>query len=473
MRRILVLARSIIPIDLFQLFFLAGSILLFIAPTMRCYPLDAGHLTGFGEQALKSWRVFSVAARIPILFAGGAGLFICFWPSAHPVRRILGFVLLPAGAGIVAICGRFVSLVELQSSTHASVFQSASHSEAWILNTIWSLGPAVHISLLGFTLVVVFLLRLETENTTLPLSLTPAARPLEDNEPWNRVLVTVWVSIPGMVIIGFIVGSLLGAIYILISKYVSAQSGLIISFFDLALRTACLAAVAAWAVGESRWIELRQFTRLPQIKFGLLGVIFPIAIWQMTGLIAYLVDLLHWTAFEFGDSLPPVFDLYFQFPSAIYAWLFIAAGFEEIVWRGYLQPRFVLRFGLMRGLFLLGLIWSAFHFHSDFQQTAHDYQVLLRVTYRVAFCTGLGYVLGWLTLSSRSIWPAILVHGLNNIWAFSAIDFFNGPRGFNLTAAMVAVCWGLLAIGLFRFWPPSMEPDALDRVLEIGPEPTT
>jgi membrane protease YdiL (CAAX protease family) len=474
MRRLLIFVRSIIPSDPFQLFFLAGSILLLISPQMRGYPLDARHLKEFGEQALKSWRVFSVAARISILFAGGAGLFICFWPGVHLLRRILGFVLLPAGAGIFATCARFVSLVELQNSTPASVFQSASHSEAWVLSTIWSLGPGVHMSLLGFALVVVFLLRLVTETSTLPLSLARGTHaPTKQDESWNRILVIVWFSIPGMVLFAFVAGTLIGTIYLLISTFVRDQLVLLISPLDSALATACLAGVAAWEVGKSRWTELLRFIRPPEAKFGLLGVLFPVAIWQIPGLIAYLADRIQWTAFEFGNSLPPWFGSYFHFPAAIYAWYFLAAGFEEIIWRGYLQPRFVQRFGLMRGLFLLGLAWSAFHFHSDFQQTAHDYQVLLRVIYRVAFCTGLGYVLGWLTLSSRSIWPAILVHGLNNIWAFSAIDFFNGRHGFNLTAALVAVCWGLLAIGLFRFWPPSLGPDALDRILEIGPEPTT
>ena len=474
MRRLLIFARSIFPTDPFQLFFLAGSVLLFISPQMRGYPLDAGHLKGLGDQAFKSWVLFSVAARIPIVFAGGAGLFICFWPGVHPVRRILGFVLLPAGAGTAAICGRFVSLMELQNSTHASVFQSASHNEGWVLSTIWSLGPAVHMSLFGFTLVVVFLLRLATETSNLPLSLAPASlAPTKQDESWNRILVIVWFSIPGMVLFTFVAGTLIGTIYLVISTFVPDRSVLLISPLDSALTTACLAGVAAWGVGKSRWNELLRFIRPPETKFGLLGVLLPVAIWQIPGLIAYLADRIQWTAFEFGNSLPPWFGSYFQFPAAIYAWYFLAAGFEEIIWRGYLQPRFVQRFGLMRGLFLLGLVWSAFHFHSDFQQTAYDYQVLLKVINRVAFCLALGYVLGWLTLSSRSIWPAVLAHGLSNIWAFSSIDYFNWPRSFDLTAAIITLCWGLLAIGLFRFWPPPLPQDESPAFMKTAMAPTT
>jgi len=36
----------------------------------------------------------------------------------------------------------------------------------------------------------------------------------------------------------------------------------------MAFATALLSLVAAWAIGEGRWKELKQFTRLPETKFG-------------------------------------------------------------------------------------------------------------------------------------------------------------------------------------------------------------
>ena len=167
---------------------------------------------------------------------------------------------------------------------------------------------------------------------------------------------------------------------------------------------------------------MRQFTRLPETKFGLLGVIFPIAINLIPNLIAYLSERIHWAIFEFCRFSPPIFASYFHIPSSYYFWYLFAAGFEEVIWRGYLQPRFVQRFGLIRGILLLGLAWSAFHFLSDFQTTTHDYELLLRLTSRLSLCIAMSYVLGWLTLRSGSIWPAAVAHGLHNVWMFSRVS---------------------------------------------------
>src|SRR5207245_10030943 len=101
---------------------------------------------------------------------------------------------------------------------------------------------------------------------------------------------------------------------------------------------------------------------------------------------SYLSERIQSAAFELWKFSPPIFASYFRFPDPYYFWFLFAAAFEEIIWRGYLQPRFVQRFGVIRGVFLLGLAWSAFHFLGDFQKTTEDYQVLLRLTSRLGLC---------------------------------------------------------------------------------------
>jgi membrane protease YdiL (CAAX protease family) len=482
-KRLIIFAGSVIPEDPAQLFLLGGSILLLISMELRCFPVVAGYTPGSNiflrgsyydplAKVMQSWLLYSIWARLPIVFAGAAGLFICFWPGAHPVRRILCFVCLPALAGLVAISGRFLYLAQHPGFPYMSILQRGPHNEAWVFSTVWSLGPAVHMSVVGIAMVLVFCSRLATGVATLPLSLARAedAAPHHD-EMWKRMQAFIWVSITCTGVIGFVASMPVRAVYLVLLRFVNYRSLPPNPPLETALEAALLGGVAAWAVGEGRWRELRQFTRLPEAKFGMLGIIFPIAINLIPNLVVYLSDRIHWAASEFGRFSPPIFAFYFHFPNPYYFWYLFAAGFEEIIWRGYLQPRFVQRFGVIRGMFLLGLAWSAFHFLGDFQKTTDDYEVLLKLTSRLGFCIAMSYVLGWLTLRSGSIWPAALAHGLHNVWAFSQAQTLDGQEPL-LTRTIVWTCWGLLAFTLFRFWPPSSAKDVSKQAAEIRAEPT-
>jgi membrane protease YdiL (CAAX protease family) len=273
-------------------------------------------------------------------------------------------------------------------------------------------------------------------------------------------------------VIGLVASTAVRAVYRVLLQFVSYRSLPSYTHLDTAFATALLSGVAAWAIGEDRWKQLRQFTRLPETKFGLLGIIFPIAINLIPNLTAYLSDRIHWAVFEFSRFSPPIFASYFHIPSSYHFWYlyFFAAGFEEVIWRGYLQPRFVQRFGLMRGIFLLGLAWSAFHFLSDFQTTTRDYELLLRLASRLSLCIAMSYVLGWLTLRSGSIWPAVLAHWLHNVWRFSLVNGRDHLLTKTIVLSIVLICWGLLAFALFRFWPPSSAKEVSERVPEIQAE---
>src|ERR1700683_795241 len=109
MSRLVAFARSVIPRDPNQLFFLAGSILLLISLQLRCYPLfDFQPFGDWFRQAFQSRRIFAVTALGLVSLAGAAGLFLCFWPGTHPVRLILGFVMIPALTGIGFIAKRYL-----------------------------------------------------------------------------------------------------------------------------------------------------------------------------------------------------------------------------------------------------------------------------------------------------------------------------------------------------------------------------
>lgn len=463
MKRVLEFIRSVVPADPFQLCFLFGSILFFICMQLRCIPSLPGLEGGtssplalfddFPEKVRQSWLFFSFSARLPVFFAGAAGLFICFWPGKHPLRRTLILVVLPALSGIIVLCARFLQVSQDLAFPVESVFQRSQQNQAWAIQTLWSMGPALHMIVLGSVLVLIFVSRLAMGIASLPLSLSMANNAtLQHENGWKRIQVVIWLGIAGISVFGLIAWSLIQGLYTLLSKVVdyhllrgSVQSA-------EALATAMLAGVAAWAVGETRWKDLKKFTRLPEVSFGLLGAALPIGINSLPNIVGYLKDRIHW-----GKFGPPL-GAYFQFPQALFFWYVPAAVFEEIIWRGYLQPRFVRQFGILRGIFLLGLVWSAFHFIGDFQGTNEDYQVFFKLVFRLFSCVVLGYVFGWLTLRSGSIWPAALAHGFHNVWVLSGLQWL-GEQDSLWVRYIPWVGWVLLAVALYRFWPPSIVQD--------------
>jgi membrane protease YdiL (CAAX protease family) len=472
MKRIVVFARSVIPRDPSQLFLLAGSVLLLISMQLRCFP----QISDYSYQSVydlpdpyRSWYFFSIAARLPIFFAGAAGLFICFWPGTRGARRLLTLVLLPSFAGIAAICGRFLYVSQLPDFPRESVLKAGPHNEAWALGTVWNLGPAVHMSVLGFVLVLIFFSRLTTRVSRLPVLVrhTVDVSP-SDGRAWNRTLLFVWISMAFITAIGSAAAFSVLSIYDYLEGF-GFHSLPAANFVATTVAMSCFLGIAAWAAGEDRWRRFREFSRLPDAKFGLLGIIFPTAIEQVPKFVAYVSARIHWASFEFARLAPPVFSSYFALPTPIHLWNLPGAFFEEIIWRGYLQPRFIQRFGIVRGICLLGASWGASHFTGDFTRVGTDTAVFSQFVFRLTTCITMSYTLGWLTLRSRSVWPAALAHGFSNVWIFSPRYSLVGIQDGFLRSAIVTACWAVLGFVLFRYWPPSIAAQDSDPVAEIAP----
>lgn len=144
----------------------------------------------------QSWLFFSFLARLPVFFAGAAGLFICFWPGKHPLRRTLIFGVLPALSGIIVLCARFLQISQDLAFPAVSVFQKSQHNQVWVAQTLWSMGPALHMIVLGSVLVLIFTSRLAMGITSLPLSLSTADdAALQYGNGWKRIQVVIWLAV--------------------------------------------------------------------------------------------------------------------------------------------------------------------------------------------------------------------------------------------------------------------------------------
>lgn len=474
----------IIPVLAVALF-LCGCILLFISFQLRWWPAEvSGSVRHIGPftlyksddpvlRDLNAWIPFYWWCSVLLFACGAAGLFISQWPGGRPLRCVFLFVWLPCFLALTAICGRWLYLAKdplFPLLEHPLLIRP--HSGSW---AVWQLGPGLHISLLGLLLVSLFLSRMAFGLTSLPVSLPePGIQDADRADVWARIWLFILLTCTSLFlanIIGrlpFLGFSLLfpNAMALNVNGNVASSAGWILYFFLTPLPIALVAAVAAWAVGRDRWKDLRQFLHVPTTKYVTLAMLFPVALRAFVLFIVYASERISWAAFQFGKVDTPSLQSYFAVPkSSAFANYMPNAFFEEVIWRGYLQPRFVSRYGLYRGLFLLSLVWAAVHFQGDFNSRSSDSAVLLQILSRVARCLALGFVLGWLTLRSGSIWPAAIAHGLYNV------SLQVGQGGYPIFSEVLNLAlWAALAWLLFRFWPPEPAEEVSDGSIQLVPE---
>jgi hypothetical protein len=85
---------------------------------------------------------------------------------------------------------------------------------------------------------------------------------------------------------------------------------------------------------------------------------------------------------------------------------------EELGWRGYLQGRLIERFGLSRGIIVLGLLASFWHLPlllAGYNYPQHP--VLGAFVLSPLLLVAASFFMAWLTLGHSKLWPAALAHG--------------------------------------------------------------
>jgi membrane protease YdiL (CAAX protease family) len=146
--------------------------------------------------------------------------------------------------------------------------------------------------------------------------------------------------------------------------------------------------------------------------------------------------------------------------------LFSAAG-EEIGWRGYLLPRLI-EAEVPRPLLLSGLVWAVWHLPLILsgQYAAGPSRALSAVVF-VLTVVGIGYVIGWMRLTTGSVWPAIVLHGVWNAVIQGAFDTSTkgpsawvGEAGLLVAALTLAAAWLLMRKAFPARRAPGEEPFA-------------
>lgn len=107
--------------------------------------------------------------------------------------------------------------------------------------------------------------------------------------------------------------------------------------------------------------------------------------------------------------------------------LSFAAFGEEAGWRGYMMPKLIKLMGLKKAVFVGGIIWGIWHapltcighnFGTDYPGFPYVGIIMMCV-----MCVSIGIMLTYITIKSESVWPAAIMHAVNNGQP-SIISFF-------------------------------------------------
>lgn len=138
----------------------------------------------------------------------------------------------------------------------------------------------------------------------------------------------------------------------------------------------------------------------------------------------------------------------------------VATFGEEFGWRGYLQPK-LMPLGGRKAMLLMGVIWGVWHWPIILM--GHNYGLnypgapFLGPLAMVWFCIVLGIFLGWVTLKSNSVWPAVIGHAAINGIASLGILFIQGDPNPILGPLPIGIIGGLgfTLVALLIFFSPN------------------
>ena len=465
-KRVFAFIRSVRPGDPAHALLLLGATFLFIARELRWWPLP-----GEGEfswaaywstrAGVQEWTICSSFLAAPMAAAGAVAAFLCLVKVQRPLRVLVLGVLLPACVTLVTIpvvgAYWFPQVLVPESAARESILDASNPTRLPIAQVLLSLGPGLEIGMAGFALVAIFAILLWKGHSTLPIPLRfSAVGSIGEISAGDdrRTALFVWMMICLMPLASVAQNGLLAPLFSIFHGFHTSLQ--VFNAADKLCLALALFALVFVATGGDLWAGLGGAFRLPPLRYLGIAALIPVGLASIPPFIFYFVTLQHWAGSGIGNYMKPTLGDYFAAPQGYLYWYFAPALVEEIAWRGYLQPRFVRRYGLVRGIFLVGIVWGAFHFASDFDWRMTAAAVAFHIAGRLTETVGQAYVLGWLTIRSRSILPAAVAHTLFNM-SLSPNGFFKNPV--YVPDWITGAVWAIVGYLLFRYFPPGAAKD--------------
>jgi len=303
----------------------------------------------------------------------------------------------------------------------------------------------MHFCLLGLFLIVTFVIRVALGVSKLPVSLSDSG-PGDERELSYRATALIFLLVGPLYLIAAFPFSL---VFLFVNKS-SILGSLVVIVSSLQGLLALL--IALWVVAEEGRRQVAQYLRTVNLKYLVIALVMGNAVSALIPLSRYLADRAHWAAFDYGRYGAPRLDEYFRTPGIWVLSGIVAAIVEEIIFRGYFQTKLINKYGMVRGLFVNGIIWSAIHFRSDPYLRGSDSGVLVWLAFRIFICLVLSYVLGWFAIKSGSVYPSMIIHGMYNLSYSVVFELRVFPW-----KVIIVLLWAVAGAFLFRKWPPTSE----------------
>ncbi len=197
----------------------------------------------------------------------------------------------------------------------------------------------------------------------------------------------------------------------------------------------------------TRWITKEGF-RFTGKGSMMLGISFKDKKWKYF----MIAMLLPWLYFELGYgitilALPEAFDpeyykvfeidkkviLIMPIAGIISSTIASFAAFgEEGGWRGYMMPKLIELVGIRKAVFIGGIIWGLWH--APLTCVGHNFGTdypgfpYLGILIMCIDCTFMGITLTYVMVKSGSIWPAAIMHAVNNVNPSILKFYFNAEK---------------------------------------------
>ncbi len=97
-----------------------------------------------------------------------------------------------------------------------------------------------------------------------------------------------------------------------------------------------------------------------------------------------------------------------------YFLIFTAFWGEEYGWRYFFQPILQKKFGMVRGILILGIAWGLWHLPINFFYYTSPSVGFISLVGQLITCITLGIFFGWAYLKTNNIWSVVILHFVNN-----------------------------------------------------------
>lgn len=182
---------------------------------------------------------------------------------------------------------------------------------------------------------------------------------------------------------------------------------------------------------DKKWIYYVFASIIPWIYFELGYAL-------VTLFVPKALNFEYYKTFEIG--LPTVFVSPFICIIGGIVGCFFAFG-EEGGWRGYMMPKLINLMGIPKAVIVGGIIWGLWH--APLTCVGHNFGTdypgfpYLGILIMCIDCSFMGIMLTFITIKTGSIWPAAIMHAVNNqnpaiLKYFLDIDYYEANQPFPL-----------------------------------------